>query len=63
MSKLTLHPNTRLLKKVEELEKQNKSIMLDLLIVRDLILRTIRIIAKMDAQKPIQFPTDPKHKI
>jgi hypothetical protein len=56
MSKVTQHPNTRLLKKIEELEKQNKLITLDLLIVRDLILRTIRIIAKQDMAKPLVMP-------
>ena len=56
MSKVTQHPNTRLLKKIEELEKQNKAITLDLLIVRDLILRTIRIIARVDMSKPLQMP-------
>jgi len=62
MSKLTQHPNTRLLKKIEELEKQNKAITLDLLIVRDLILRTIRIIAKMDHAKPLQMSLDKEPK-
>lgn len=63
MSKVTQHPNTRLLKKIEELERQNKAITLDLLIVRDLILRTIRIIAKVDMSKPLQMPEkDPKSK-
>lgn len=56
MSKVTQHPNTRLLKKIEELERQNKAITLDLLIVRDLILRTIRIIARTDMAKPLVMP-------
>lgn len=46
--KVTVHPTTKLIKQIEELQKQNASMEVDMMVLRDLLLRTVRIVAMLE---------------
>jgi hypothetical protein len=48
--KVTEHPNTKLLRKVQEQEKKIRALEIDVVVLRDLLLRTVRMLAKVEAE-------------
>lgn len=51
MSKKVIeHPNSKLVKKIEEQQKKIKALEIDVLVLRDLLLRTVRMLAKLETE-------------
>lgn len=56
MSKITEHPNTKLATKVKEQELQIRDLTIDLAVMRDLLARTVRILARLHNEKTEKKP-------
>ena len=54
MSKIIDHPVVKLKKQVHDLEKKVKDLEVDLAVLKDLLIRTIRIVKKLDAQNQLK---------
>jgi hypothetical protein len=50
VTKIIEHPNTRLVRKIEQQEKQIKALMIDVGVLRDLLTRTVQLLAKLEAE-------------
>jgi hypothetical protein len=49
-NKISEHPTTKLIKKIEEQEKKIQALEIDVTVLRDLLLRTVRMLAKMEME-------------
>lgn len=47
-------PNSRLVREIEKQNKQIQALKLDVVVLRDLLLRTVRILARYENQLPVK---------
>lgn len=55
-SKVTEHPYTRFVKEIEEQGKKIVALEIDVSVLRDLLLRTVRMLARSDVKFPEKGP-------
>jgi hypothetical protein len=60
--KVTHHPATKLLKQIEEQQRQIQALTIDILVLRDLLARTIHMLARLENQGLLPIP-EPKKKL
>lgn len=61
MSKKVIeHPNTRLIKIIEKQQKEIRDLQVDVLVLKDLLVRTVRMLARAENQGLLPLPFDKK---
>lgn len=55
--KIVEHPNTRLTKEIDEQKRKIDALTVDVLVLRDLLLRTVRILAKYEQMGGFNQPS------